>query len=206
MSFPTLDKICVQLLLYLLLAKEPLSFNRLYKFQKVEGYKGEKISKPTFSLHLNHLVKKKLVTRTKTKKTQYVFYKFNREKWSKLDEIIKRTKENEEIFSEHRKIFDSITPSDQLEHVHFVLILQQLFKLKYEILKILNPENKLEYDWEIILYSNIWNNYKGWFIENLEKSDKEYQEKILNRIEELITTYDNITFDHKNSKDISSLH
>ncbi len=203
MSLPNLDEICVKLLVYFIVEKKPLSFNRLYKLQKIKGYKGNKISKPTFSLHLSHLVEKELVTRTKTKNTQYVFYQFNGEKWDKLDEFVETRKQHLQFLREERENFNSLPPISQLEHVYFVLLLQRLFQLKYETLIIMNPENEYEYNLQITLYSEIWNYFKPWFFQNLEKSDRENQQKVLDKIEELIVLCRDSTFDHKNSEDKS---
>ena len=202
MSLPSIDdKICADLLPTFLIENKPFQFNKLHKFLNEKGFK---ISKPTLSLHLKHLVKKDLVVRTEIENTQYVTYQYNWEKWGKLDKIIKKAREIQKFFEEERESFDSKNSRTQISYVHIVLLLQELLQLKNEMLKILSPDKEFQYNLEIILYSYIWARFKRWLLENFKKNDIEYRKEILHNVEKLIDQYKNVAFRPNNGDKLAS--
>ena len=93
--------------------------------------------------------------------------------------IIQRKKEKASTLTLHTQVF----------HVHLALILRGLFQLKYEMLKIMEPYKEFQHNLEIIIYSNIWEKFKWWLLENFKTNDKKYR-KVLDTIEELIKQYE----------------
>lgn len=190
MPFPKLDEICQKLLVSFLVAKKSFRFNQFYRFL---NSKGVKISKPTLVLHLQHLIDVKLVERTVIDK-QNITYNINRKFSEGLTKYVENQAKILEHFEKERKSFDSDTPLAQLSHAHIVLVLQGLYRLKYEMLKIAEPDKEFEHNMEIMLYSDIWQNFVGWLLQNFNTGNKNYRKDILDTIEGLITKYIDVAF------------
>jgi predicted nucleotidyltransferase len=185
-----LDDICIDLLVTFLVEKKHFRFNEFHRFLNNKGYK---ISKPTLILHLRHLIDKKLVERTIVDK-QNITYDFNRKTWVGLEEFVESRTKFIKHFEEERKSFDSDTPFAQVSHVYIVLILRGLFQLKYEMLKIAEPDKEFQHNLDITLYRDIWQNFVRWLLENFKTNDKKYRKEVLDIIEELIVKYRDMAF------------
>lgn len=204
MLLPYLDDTCQKLFSALFIRsmrkEEPIRFNKLYDYLNEKDEYGNvkvfKISKPTLSLHLNHLVEKELIKRTQVAK-QHVEYSFHDDKWLHLKEFAEDQMKFKKFFEEERESFDSDTPLAQVGHVGFVLVLRSLIQLKCEMLKIIEPENQFEYNTRILSYSTLWDNFRKWLLHNVYKSDENAREEFLTAIEKCINLFQNTIFQPK---------
>lgn len=194
MVLPKLDEICHQLLSAFLVEPKPFRFNAFYRFL---NEKGVKISKPTLILHLRHLIDFKLVERNVIDK-QNITYSLDQKFWEGIQKYTENKKKIIKHFEGERKRFDADTPLSQVYNVHIVLILRGLFQLKYEMLKIAEPDKAFQHNIEIILYRDIWEHLVRWLLINFKTRNEQYRKDILDTIEELIKTYTDLAFKPNN--------
>jgi hypothetical protein len=147
-----LDKYCTEIIAVLVMTKneESIRFNKL--FDKLEKF-GSTMTKPTFVDHLNHLIKKKLIIRKKEGK-QKVTLKFNWEKFAQLLEV-KKNYENTKV--QLIKSKSSVNVNDILELVTGTLVLGDLYRLKFSILSLTEPENKFNHNISLCMINHFTN-------------------------------------------------
>ncbi len=198
MSMPRAeDKMCIELFSVFLVAEKPYRFNEFYRYLNAGGLK---ISKPTLSLHLKHLVDKELIVRTELDK-QYVTYNYNVHKWGNLDEIKENAIKIQQFFEKERERFGSSDSRAQVFHVNMILLMQGLYEFKFELLKTMEPEKAFQHHVEIDMYGRIWEHFKRWMIENFKRSDDTFRKQVLADIEDLIKQYTNIAFETERKPD-----
>jgi hypothetical protein len=179
-----LDKYCTEIITVLIMTRneESLRFNKLYEQTKKFG---AKMAKPTFIQHLNHLIKKKLIIRKKEGK-QKVTLKFN---WEKFAQLLEVKKNYEDMTAQLIKNKPLVNVNDVLKLVTETLLLGDLYKLKFSILSLTEPENKFNHN--INLYYII-NHFTNIPLENVMKICLESKEKAkltINAVDESIKIF-----------------
>jgi hypothetical protein len=137
-----------------------------------------KFSKPTFLEHLKHLVKNKHIIREKKGK-QNVSYRFNSEKFGRLDSLVRyQNLLNEYLAEDERGILAPISNVGQL------LIVRTLQLLKFRILESLEPKKKSELHLRsLIINELLLEPVEDWLIQKCV-DDKNYREEVLAMIDE----------------------
>ena len=181
-EFPKLDDYCGKILLALIIIGKKIRFNYLYEFL-AEG--GIELAKPTLSKHLKHLAQEKLVVR-KVEDVQNVTYEVNHKKFRDLEEDVKSTVEFRRSMAEEEQAFDSKSQDHQIDIVFENMMLRNLRQLKTNIELEVEPSKKWEKSMKLAwLASPFFKRYEKWLIAKC-KHDREYCEKILQKIDELI--------------------
>ena len=186
MIFPKLDEMCADLLVVFVANKKPIRYNQLYRFL---NEKGSKISRPTLASHLKHLTEKEVILRTEIDK-QNVTYCFNDKKWSGTEEFIKTQREIKKILDEADKEYLSASPLEQVAHIHFVLVIKELYKLKFELLKITEPDKEFQHNLEIIMYDELPKGLGNLLGKSFKERDDSYRKEVLESIEKLLNYYE----------------
>lgn len=187
-----LDEICKSIFSVFLVTDEELRFNELHR---TLGMIGLKMSKPTLSEHLKHLRRKKLVVRRKEGK-QNVSYKTNWKELESLDKAIKtqqalkRTLENEAGFK-------SFPIDEQVTYVHNVLALRNLYRLKLEVLNVIDPNKNFEHSVQYLFIHRFFELFKTWLLQTCHESNSEGRKAALDMIEHNIKHYEDTLFDKK---------
>jgi len=197
----TLDDYCDKILLGLsfirsVRGKRKVRFTELHECLN-EYFFRSGISKPTLSLHLKHLVEKKLVIR-KVEDVKCVTYRINEQKlknfMKKFDDYVAYVK----WFSKEQKKFLSEPPRENFEFVFWIMVLERLRLMKYRILYACNPE-----DWDALLTLRVFE--KEMFLTSWEKlvikrcvEDENYRREALSWIEE---TWNKLFPDEKEAKE-----
>ena len=177
------DKYCRDILGFLIIHRDRIRFNKLYDVltEKMKY----KISRPTLADHLNHLVRKRYVVR-KTEGKQNVTYRLNDGYFKGLIETIKEEEEISKHLSEKKESFNSLTMDEQLEACIGDMVLRNLRQLEIEIRNGIYPGNEFENNLQIMFINNQSNKYtERRLLENSLK-DKEYGDKLIQKIEESI--------------------
>jgi len=186
LSLHELDDVCNNLFsaffIRAIRKEEPIRFNELQRHLEENGLK---ISRPTLILHLNHMVEKGLIKRTRISK-QHIEYSFDEEKWLHLKELAEDQMRFRKFFEAEKGSFNSATPFIQVSSILFPLVLRSLFQIKYEILKIIEPENQFEYNLMILSHSTLWDNFKSWLLQNVHKSEDELREEYLKAVNQYV--------------------
>jgi len=187
MEEPPLDEYCKKILTVLLLMRKKFRFNELYKF--LNGH-GVKISKPTLSEHLKHLVKQEILVRQE-EGVQKVTYRVNFEWLDRLDEVSSIT---EEIVTRHyqqKKKYESLPINEQIDYFHSLTVLQSLMLLKLEILSISHPDKQFEYSMSHYSMIQHFGTIKNWFLEILKQNPEKLEQatkELVDLTEYYITT------------------
>ena len=187
---PILDETCKKIFSLLLVSDKKLRFNELHRTLKEVGLK---MSKPTLVEHLNHLKKRRLLIRKKEGK-QKVFYRVNWEKLEPLGEAIK-THQALKHTLENEKNFKSFPIDEQVTYIHNILALRNLYRLRLEILDILDPSKNFEHSIQYLFINRLFEFFKTWLLENCHTNKTECKEKALNMIEYNIKHYTDTLFD-----------
>lgn len=186
MSHPELDDVCRKLFSVFFIRaikeEEPIRFNELQRHLDENGLK---ISRPTLILHLNHMIKKGLIMRTRVSK-QHIEYSLDEERWLHLKDLAEDQMRFRKFFEAEKGGFNSATPFIQVSSVLFPLVLRSLLQIKYEILKIIDPDNQFEYNLIIISYSTLWDNFKTWLLQNIQENEDELREEYLDAVNQYI--------------------
>lgn len=186
MSYPELDDVCRKLFSVFFIRaikeEEPIRFNELQRHLDENGLT---ISRPTLILHLNHMIKKGLIKRTRVSK-QHIEYSLDEERWLHLKDLAGDQMRFRKFFDAEKGSFNSATPFIQVSSVLFPLVLRSLLQIKYEILKIIEPDNQFEYNLMIISYSTLWDNFKTWLLQNVRESEDELREEYLEAVNQYI--------------------
>ncbi|MFQ6068821.1 MAG: ArsR/SmtB family transcription factor [Candidatus Bathyarchaeia archaeon] len=187
-----LDETCEKIFSLLLASDKKLRFNELHRTLNQIGLE---MSKPTLIEHLNHLKKRRLVIRKKEGK-QNVSYRVNWEKLEHLGEAIK-TRQRLKHMLENEKVFKSFPLDEQVTYVHNILALRNLYRLRLEILDVLDPSKNFEHSIQYLFTNRFFEIFKIWLLESCRKNKSECKEKALNMIEYNIKRYTDILFDKK---------
>jgi hypothetical protein len=155
-----LDEKCAQILLFLLFAeKDEFSHNQL---RKILNDNGLPFLEPTFTKHLDHLEKRRIITRDKSKRSKTVI-RLNIEN---LDQELGLKKEVKLVSDHLKKIEGNLSGLDvkeiyeELKHLHIENASQSLFlklcllnnQLKDDEFFLLNSLFYTYYEWQISLY------------------------------------------------------
>jgi Fe2+ or Zn2+ uptake regulation protein len=186
MAFGPLDDTCASLMTVFLFADQPVRFNQLYRFLK---QKGLRISKPTLSSHLKHLVEKQVILRSEVDR-QNVTYRFHNERYEGTKEYLKSRAQFKEVIDKSDSEFLSYSISEQVALVHTVLNMRGLFQLKYEMLKIMEPDKEFEYNLWIIFYRDFLEGFKRLLLNSLREHDSQYRREALDALERLLYEYE----------------
>lgn len=181
-----IDEYCLSILRVLLLGFQKFRFNELYK--KV-GNMGKKMSKPTFSDHIKHLMKRGLVIR-KVEGKQNVTYMFNYEKFIDLSETIKTQESFEELLNQ-QKYFNSLTIDEQVKQVILLMIERNLQQLRLKVLNAIDPSKQFVRNLQLMMVSRTIDLYEKWLLDNCS-ANKEYGEKVLEKITNLKNKFKSI--------------
>ena len=199
MAILELDETCKEIFQYFLLRNMtgfgPIRYNDLLENLKDKGLK---ISRPTLSEHLKHLVEKEVITRTEVSRAN-VNYRLNEEKEGPLQDFIKKNENYQRILDENKDRFFSNSVREQVSHLNIILVLRSLHQLKYEVLKLLEPENTFEYNLQIMSFWTLWDYYTKWFLSSLRNRDKSFKEDVVADIDDMIENYLDITFEAENN-------
>lgn len=186
MSLPELDDVCKKLFsaffIRAIRKEEPIRFNELQRHLDENGLK---ISRPTLILHINHMIKKDLIKRTRVSK-QHIEYSLDEERWIHLKELAEDQVRFNKFFDADKGSFNSATPFIQVSSVLFPLVLRSLLQIKYEILKIIEPENQFDYNLMILSYSTLWDNFKSWLLQNVRENEDELREEYLEAVNKYV--------------------
>ena len=119
--------------------------------------------------------------------------------WEKLEHLgeavrtqqaLKRTLENE-------KNFKSFPIDEQVTYVHNILALRNLYRLRLEMLDILDPRKNFEHSVQYLFTNRFFEMFKTWLLESCDKNKTECKEKALSMIEYNIKHYTDILFDKR---------
>ena len=184
MELSTLDEYCQKILGVLLLMRQDYRFNELYRFLNKNGIK---ISKPTLSEHLKHLMRHNLLLRQE-EGIQKVIYKVNYDRFKKLAGATDISQDVVTRFFLQREHFKSLPIDRKIECYHGIMVLQSLLLLKLELLSISQPENQFEYS--ITTQSTIqhFGTIRDWIIETIRDNPevvKQATEELRNLIDQL---------------------
>jgi hypothetical protein len=180
MSTKKLDEYCEKIFDYLAFNFEKPHYLNQLKEELNES--GIKISKPTLILHLKHLKEMKIIKKRKEGKQKYAI-SLNYD--SLIDiEFHKKFHEELESLLKEREIFNTQTIERKVKIASACLYIIETNRLKYEILKTLEPQKNLEYTLSFQLIKNTLRQY----MKNLSKACFESQtnaKQALNVIEGL---------------------
>jgi len=190
-----LDEYCLNIVRVLLLGFKKFRFNDLYR--TLNSKIGFKLSKPTFSDHLKHLLDKELVIR-KVEGIQKVTYIFNYQKFKDLADAVKNQESTDELDVQQKK-FNSLSLEEQIQQIVYSTIAISLTSLRLEILNTLEPSRQLIRNLQLMVNSRAHHIYEKWLLENCS-ANKEYGQKALEK-----TTYFRDRFSGKRTKDHKKL-
>jgi hypothetical protein len=183
-DLPNLDSYCDKLLHFFTTQNDKIRFNDLY-----ERLDNDNIihSKPTLSLHLKHLVKKKLIIR-KVEDAQKVSYKINHQLFEKLDSYRDVERAAGKALAHQTAQFFSAPIEKQINIALLEACTKTLnqIKLKFEIAQDSTRSWEKSYALDY-LSSSLFQYYQDCFLEHLkEKVDKDNEQK-----REIMETLDN---------------
>jgi predicted transcriptional regulator len=181
-----IDNKCSQILTLLINHKEPIHFNGLYKELKKNRME---LSKPTISMHLNHLIEKSLVKRKEEEGTQFVYYSLNIEHARELKELTDSQKWIENLAKKGITDFYTLTEDEQIERFISTTIFKKLEEVKAEIELSLEPDDfakRFKYNF---VSSPLFNFIEHWLVQKCT-IDKGYRERILSTI----SKWENVKF------------
>ena len=76
-----------------------------------------------------------------------------------------------------------------------LLVLRQLYQIKYEILKIVEPDRSFEYNMRIHSDMRVWELFVAKYFLDLVRDDEEYRNRAQDIIKGLIYCFENAEFD-----------
>jgi len=174
------DEYCLNIARVLLLSFSWLRFNEL--FRKVNTM-GAKMSKPTFSEHLNHLVEKGLVIR-KVEGKQHVSYIFNLKRFAGKEEDVKelvKEEEPKEVMLARKKHFNTLPIDDQVKEILLSLFKKTLRELQLDVLSAINPDHQFFNNLDKMTNSQAIDPRWEALLENCSKN-KDYANQVLEKI------------------------
>ena len=168
------DEYCEKIFMTLMIVNDQKTrFNELHRSLATVG---AKMSKPTLIEHLNHLIEKGLVKREEEDK-QKVTYVLN---WNELNPLKEAKELNVQTIRQIKseKEFKSKSKPEQVDIALRMMTIGEIFRLKFNILINLEPENKLRYYYSINSMQRAFGIYNIWLMESCKES-KEDSQKIL---------------------------
>jgi len=189
MSLNIPDEACQKIFTYLFLRhwnnEQPIRFNDLYRHLNKTGFK---ISRPTLSNHLKHLVENDLIVRDEIN-IQHTTYRFNHEKFFMLEDYHADTQEWKKFLREERDTFDSKPIEEQVRFVFVSLVIRELAKLREDIYQIKEPNKHFEHHLTILLMDSIWEGVKRYLLESCVERGENYQNEIIQSLNKLIEDF-----------------
>lgn len=176
-TLPELDEKCVQIFIALFTYGE-LRFKDLKKILKSK-YKLD-LPEATILMHLNHLIKHKLVTKT-IKTAKNVTYKPNMEKLQKLQEKLNMAVEIFKEWKETEEVFLNKPIEEQIGIVELTALMKELGFLKHQIL--FEKYGKIEDGIMSNLFISTYFKYHLFLIIKKCLEDEEYMDKVLKQID-----------------------
>jgi DNA-binding transcriptional ArsR family regulator len=174
MALNEFDEHCKKIFAFLVLNDVPVNFNKLFRALNDSNYK---ISKPTLSAHLKHLLKHKVIKKKKDGK-QKIAYSINYEKvdnlqfhkdFSKTAEKIIKSKEN----------FNSFDVPEKITYVSFILMIIELNRLKNEIRSVLEPERRFEATLAFLFVKSYLERFRMYLLQTCVNSKEDAQKALV---------------------------
>lgn len=160
MSTKELDEYCEKIFGYLAFNfDKPHYFNRLKEELNESGIK---ISKPTLIAHLRHLKSQKIIKKKKEGKQKIAIslnYEqlINVEFYKNFNDILKQLLEEKEMFN-------ALTIEKKVNLVSACLYVIETNRLKYDILKTIEPEKKFQHSISFQFIKNTLEQYRGYLL------------------------------------------
>ena len=192
MTLELLDKTCDNLFAFFLAYDDKIGFNKLLR--SLNGL-GVKISKPTLSLHLKHLMENKVLTRKEEGK-QRVYYEINWELFKNLRDVQKENKALENYLKD-KKFVQSLPLVEQMQCTTDILTLRNVQQLRLSILSTLEPDRLFDYTLESLVSKRVLRIFKNWLLQSCQKNKEECRKKALPVLEAYIERLKNDIFDQK---------
>lgn len=158
----------------------PIRFNDLLRELDEDGFK---ISRPTLDKHLKILTKNKFITRKEINK-QNVQYEYNKEFVELIDYHDERTQKEKQIMETINE-FNSLPPYQQVENTLRVITVQEIQNLILMVKSIREPDKQHQYYLQMRIGDSIKTWYSKWLLNNCSKNGQEYQNEILELLEEI---------------------
>ena len=179
MLFEEIDDHCKKIFALLVISSKPVNFNKLHEYLNDSNYK---ISKPTLSAHLKHLVSHKIVKKKRTGK-QNISYSVNYEKVDNL-QFHKDFSETTEKIMKDKETFSSFDIFEKVRYVSLILSLIEINRLKNEVRSVLEPKRRFEATLAFLFVQSYLERFRMYLLQTCVNS-KEDAEKTLVEIEEL---------------------
>lgn len=174
MTKEKLDKYCEQIFAYLAMySDEPHYLNRLEKELIVSGVK---ITKPTLVSHLKHLQNQKIIKKKKEGK-QKIAISLNYE--NLIDLVLNKNSYNTlNILLKEKKAFNALTTRKKVNISSACLYIIETNRLKYNILKIIEPEKTFQYHLSFQFIKNILEQYEKYLMKSITESQPKAKEAL----------------------------
>lgn len=148
------------------------------------------MSKPTLSQHLKHLTQSNMIMR-RVEDVQKVSYEVNHKRFENFEETA-RTIRIQMFMIEENEAFNSASLDQQIDKAFETMILRNLHQLKAQIEFESYPKLTLKKSMELtLLASPLFMHYENWLVAKCVK-DKEYREKVLQKIDALIKNVEDL--------------
>lgn len=180
----SLDKTCEKIFLFLGLTQRKLGFNDLYRSLDKSGFR---ISKPTLSEHLKHLTEKKVLIKKRVG-TQKVSYEINWDNFQHLLKSLEKGRKMKEKFLDDGN-YIKLSIEEQMILTNYTMSYVTLEQLRLSILSILKPENKFEYNLELMFIWRYFDLYKSVLLEFVKEDREGFGKQILQLIEKELEVY-----------------
>lgn len=179
MTLNDFDEHCIKIYAFITLNNFPINFNTLLRALNESGYK---ISKPTLSAHLKHLLKLKAIKRRK-EGIQKISYSVNSERIENF-QFHKDYSETIQNIIRNKETFDSFDIATKIRYISFVLTLIEVNLLKNEIRTVLEPNRRFEATLSFLFIRSYLENFRLYLLQTCIIS-KEYAQKTLLEVERL---------------------
>ena len=196
MSKKPLDDICSDIANFLLVYPEKIRFNELHRALNNFNFK---ISKPTLSKHLKHLLEKEIIVKNIEGK-QNISYNINYNRFRELSQFKEAQLALWRYHDEIIKNLDEKTLEEKIELMHNILILNGLFILKLEFLSIYKPETMLEQSIIFMFTMRMFLPYIGIFVNDLKERGETYKSEVSEKLNQLADYYINIISKNTSSR------
>ena len=179
-----LDEYCKNIVSVMLLIREEIRFNELYRLLNEHGFD---VSKPTLSEHLKHLTKKKIAIRKRGGK-QKITYRINFERFNILDKSSDALNALLELHLREEKWYKALPINEQVQYVHGLMMLQDLFLLKTELLYASEPDRKLEHFLNLLFAVRYFNIFRDWLLTSCQENPQ-LREEAMKAISKIAQKY-----------------